>query len=437
MKKSILTTMLLISGLLLCSCNDNPPSESQPGESVPTSETSENSENPSESESDRIYLGSWSESEQALIDEHVYGVNLPCVRIEGNTDLYYDSGYDCLRMYGAQISYDDLLTVLDYFLSYGWQDLVGDDYDYYGYYQLIHTVEVGDVTHYVVADIYAVDSDGNNATEGTYWLDVYDPYYYSWPTELVAEIASYYGSSATVPAYDDAYLYQAITVYLDWGFAVLYCYTDDTNAESVYMSTLISAGWTVSSEVDEYGYYVAYSPNNDLEVDFAYDSDYEDLDIYIYSYDGSGSSSDSESEGTGGEGTGSEGTDEDGNFVATLDLSTMTAQSAFTSQTVGQVTFSCALDEGSNQAVAYNTSSSGEMALRVYWGNVFTFSIASGYEIISVQLTRTSDEPSGKILDFDSLTWTNATASYADTICTATPTVGSSDVSFHVDGTSV
>ncbi len=288
MKKSILLTTLLVGGLLLASCDIESYSEPSSEESTtsevsePESEGESGGETGSESGSERIYLGSWSESEQALIDQYLSGVNMPAVRIEGNSELFYDSDYDLLSITGATVTSDDLATVVSYFESYGWTATNADTYSDDGYYEVTTTVvDADNVSHEIFANIYALDSDSYYATEGTYWLDVSDPYVYSWPSEDIASAMSSLGTTYTLPAYEADYYQYA---YLEsWELGYIYCYTSNTDATSEYKAILEAAGFTVDSESASDGYYDAYTPDELVYINFGYDESYGDLDIYFTS----------------------------------------------------------------------------------------------------------------------------------------------------------
>ncbi len=133
---------------------------------------------------------------------------------------------------------------------------------------------------------------------------------------------------------------------------------------------------------------------------------------------------------TGGEGTGEVDVDDEGNYVAKLNFTTMSDGAVFTSQTVGEATFSCTT--GANNDPTYYAN--GE-TLRVYYGSTFTFSVPEGYEIVSIKLDISVDPSNDKIKDFSVLDWNNGTPAVNETTCVVTPTDGTQDVSFNVTGT--
>ena len=370
-------------------------------------------------------VGTWDQDELALIEEYAYGVEIPCLRIPGNGDLYFDDEYGCLSMTGATADLEVLQAYAALFDEADWISY-NDSTSTSFYFE--KAVQVGGETRYIGASIYCLDVEGYYAESGTFWLDLYDPYYYEWPTELVGQIVTYYGSTATVPSYTASDLYYVDTSYIDWGSVSILCYTDDASSETTYENALKGLGYTVSYD-SEWECYVAIAPTNDLEVDYIYDELSGGLCIYIYAYSGSGEGGDvgGDTPEQGGEGTGSTGSDQEGNLIATLDFTTLNDQQIFTTQTVGDVTFTSTKVNGNDDTKYFSNGS----ALRIYWGNSFSFSVPSGYEIVSVELERAEAKNT-----FDTLTWTNATATFDTTTCVATAGAGATNVSFSVTGTS-
>ena len=134
-----------------------------------------------------------------------------------------------------------------------------------------------------------------------------------------------------------------------------------------------------------------------------------------------------EMEQTEGEGT---VTENDGIYTANIDFTSMSDQAVFTSQTVGEATFTANNPTGNDQKDAkYYANGS---TLRVYAETSMTFSVSEGYEITEVKVTLADDD---KSLAFSVLQWENGTAEAEGLVCTVTPTDGSQSVSFQVTGT--
>lgn len=419
MNKKILLPLLVLPMMVFASCEDVPSTPSTP--SVPESTTPSTPETPSTPD----VKETWSSAELALIEEYAYGVEIPCLRIPGNGDLYFDDEYGCLSMTGATADLEVLQAYAALFDEADWISY-NDSTSTSFYFE--KAVQVGGETRYMGASIYCLDAEGYYAESGTFWLDLYDPYYYEWPTELVGQIVTYYGSTATVPSYTSSNLYYVDTSYIDWGSVSILCYTDDASSETTYENALKGLGYTVSYD-SEWECYVAIAPTNDLEVDYIYDELSGGLCIYIYAYSGSDEGGDvgGDTPEQGGEGTGSTGSDQEGNLTATLDFTSLNDQQIFTTQTVGDVTFTSTKVNGNDDTKYFSNGS----ALRIYWGNSFSFSVPSGYEIVSVELERAEAKNT-----FDTLTWTNATATFDTTTCVATASTGASNVSFLINGTS-
>ena len=94
---------------------------------------------------------------------------------------------------------------------------------------------------------------------------------------------------------------------------------------------------------------------------------------------------------------------------------------------VGDVTFSCDKGQGKNGAKFFTSGN----ALRVYWGNEFTFSVPEGKEIVSVEVVTVGV----KDLTLDNLSWGDATVNTNENVITAYPPQGDNSISFSVNAT--
>ena len=270
----------IIATLALTGCaNPNPTtseSNSQPNES----------ESNPESEGDLFELGTWSEEESALIDQHIYGTDVPCFRIEGNSELYYDEEYDCLSITGAYVEFTQLESVANLFVDNGFE--LYNDFDDDTFFYLVKQVEYEGITRNVTAVIYAVEELYDElweeyyedySTQGTFWLDLYDPYYYEWDSEGISYyVNEYFGSPAVIPSYEADY-YEFIYDYVDFGFVYIACYTNDTTSDETYAASLEALNYSVGFDED-FGAYIAYDEAESVEVVFYHESGC--LDIYIY-----------------------------------------------------------------------------------------------------------------------------------------------------------
>ena len=199
---------------------------------------------------------------------------------------------------------------------------------------------------------------------------------------------------------------------------------DNCDLEVIYEPFQI----TYADESDGYNAYLGTGLDDDIVIDVYNWLDEEqegvivtEIDIYH---------GEIEDPGTGGEGTGNLVEDDEGNIIATLDFTTMTDGAVFTTQTVGEATYSCT--KGTNNDPTYYAN--GE-TLRVYYGSTFTFSVSEGYEIVAVGLSIETDDSNSKIKDFSVLEWTNAETEVLMNSCVASAIDGNEDVSFYVTGT--
>lgn len=226
----------------------------------------------------------WNETELALIEEHIYGIEVPYMYFEGNTELFYDAEWDLLSLTGAQVVYADLVAYKDLFVAEGWTLIADIDID--GVYMFEKAVEHEGITKYVTADLYALGEHYDEETgeyyyehftEGTLWLDLYDQYYYEWPTEefqtLVKDAT---GTDVVVPAFEGASRYALLEYMADYGYAYIYLYTDIEDPVAHYESILEGAGWTIYVEND---ITVAMDPTETCGVQYQVDPDAGTFDI--------------------------------------------------------------------------------------------------------------------------------------------------------------
>lgn len=115
--------------------------------------------------------------------------------------------------------------------------------------------------------------------------------YETWPKDVVDDVLTLFGTTAKIPAFNDATEYEVDDEDLyDYGYIAIYCYTEDEDSVTKYGAELLKAGFTFEG-VDSYGYDVYVSEDEVIDVAIAYDDEYEDLDIYIELYDSTGGGS--------------------------------------------------------------------------------------------------------------------------------------------------
>ena len=230
-------------------------------------------------------LESWSASEQALLDTYAYGEDVPYVHFDGNGEMFYDEDYGCLTVTGGQATAADLAayaTVLD---SYGY--VGGFDEDYL-IYDFIGEVSTDEGARYIELQFYCLDGEGAIVESGTFELDIYDPYYYTWADMPISAVTETFAvpSSSVVPAPVGGSYYELVMDYYMYGFDVVVVDVYGVNAttcEADYEAVLEAASWTVEYVVDEDNgnFYNAVSASEDLVVQFFYEPSYEALEIWV------------------------------------------------------------------------------------------------------------------------------------------------------------
>ena len=105
----------------------------------------------------------------------------------------------------------------------------------------------------------------------------------SWPGEEFQELVyTATGSEVVVPAFEGASEYELVPDYATYfGVAVIFCYTDDVEAESKYYDVLVDAGWY--AEATEEGV-AAIDPSEEIMLQATYDPEYGSFDIYVGAY---------------------------------------------------------------------------------------------------------------------------------------------------------
>lgn len=292
--KKIIVTLLLTLGLASCSpvtpssetlsSSEGTSSEVASSEEQSSEEhSSEPSSEPSEEPSSEVppvssEQGGWTENELALIDQYAYGYDIPYYYIEGNGSLYYDNDYECLSLTGAKTDAATLSAYAAKFIDAGW--ILTTDVNEEFEYRFETVVELPDATRYLTASLYLLDEEYNyTIDEGEFWLDIYDPYIYSWPTELIGEVVNILTEKDIfVPAYE-CEMYSLNASLIMFGLAWIDCYTSDDNAADVYRSSLTQAGYTFAEGDATFGGYYAYDASNSLIIAVSYDSDYDLLTI--------------------------------------------------------------------------------------------------------------------------------------------------------------
>ena len=228
---------------------------------------------------------SWSDAEKALLTTYAYGEDVPFVYFEGNAEMVYDEDYGCLSVSGGQATAAELeayATILD---SYGY---VGGYDEENLIYDFIAEVATEDGTRYIELQFYCLNEAEEFAESGTFWLDIYDPYFYAWADMPLSDIMETFAvpTSTVVPGFVGASYFDLVMDYYLFGYDALVVDAfgvNATNCEASYETVLEAASWTVEYVVDEENgnFYNAVSPAEDLGIQFFYVPAIEALEIWI------------------------------------------------------------------------------------------------------------------------------------------------------------
>ncbi len=185
--------------------------------------------------------------------------------------------------------------------------------------------------------------------------------------------------------------------------------------EDEMVTALSKIGWTIDDTYyEEEGYY-ADDPTGQVEMFFfSYDGEFY---CYIYLQEGF----------VGGEGaTGEENVDGNVHTVS-LNFTTMQNEQVFTSQTVGDITFSCKQTTNKGNSPTYYSNGN---TLRLYWGNAMTITPTNG---VTIQTITINYETNDSKLN-DDVSFTNATYTGENGTLTITPVDGTKAVELEVGG---
>lgn len=228
---------------------------------------------------------SWSDAEKALLTTYAYGEDVPFVYFEGNAEMVYDEDYGCLSVSGGQATAAELeayATILD---SYGY---VGGYDEENLIYDFIAEITTEDGTRYIELQFYCLNEAEEFAESGTFWLDIYDPYFYAWADMPLSDIMETFAvpTSTVVPGFVGASHFDLVMDYYLFGYDALVVDAFGVNAatcEASYETVLEAASWTVEYVVDEENgnFYNAVSPAEDLGIQFFYVPAIEALEIWI------------------------------------------------------------------------------------------------------------------------------------------------------------
>ena len=240
-------------------------------------ETSEGSESSSESSSESDAYA-WTADEIKLMQDELYGLVVPHPGYDGISIEKYDDNDLIFSSETDDFIMEDAADYAEALAAFGFDDIT-DEED--GYYSLEISLELNDGgKRLLYADVAIVDDEGDLAEEGYFYLNVYNIYLYEWPEADIADILEKFGSVANVPEFE-ADRYYVNTKYMYSGYAGIFCFTDNADAEEDFRLLLDAANYHIYDGYDDYGLRFADAPTEDLLVEWAYDADGGYLIIYL------------------------------------------------------------------------------------------------------------------------------------------------------------
>ena len=202
----------------------------------------------------------WTDAEAKIMSDHLYGYVLPFTGSE-EAVVAYDEENDAVTIQGGAVDSNTLATYAAKVVADGFTNVNPEGYVFE------KAVTVNTTTRHLRVAFANVESK--------FYLEAYDPYYYTFPTAFASEIATgAFGSNEVPPAFSADY-YEVSSS--DYG---IFCYTNATDAADTYTAALTAANWNVLDELNQ-GYKVAVSPDGKYCVNYAYNDEYKSLDIYF------------------------------------------------------------------------------------------------------------------------------------------------------------
>ena len=202
----------------------------------------------------------WTDAEAKIMSDHLYGYVLPFTGSEAAV-VAYDAEADAVTIQGGPADSTTLAGYANKIVADGFKNVNPNGYVYE------KTVTVNTSTKHLRVGFANV--------QGAFYLEAYDPYYYTFPATFASEAAKdTFGSNDVPPAFSADY-YETDEV--DLG---IFCYTNDANALNTYTTALETANWDIKDELND-GYKVAVSPDGKYCINYAYNTEYKSLDIYF------------------------------------------------------------------------------------------------------------------------------------------------------------
>ena len=202
----------------------------------------------------------WTDAEAKIMSDHLYGYVLPFTGSE-EAVVAYDEENDAVTIQGGAADSNTLAAYAAKIVADGFTNVNPQGY----VFEKQVTVNTA-IRHLRVAFANV---------ESKFYLEAYDPYYYTFPAAFASEIATGAFDSNEVPPAFNADYYEVSSS--DYG---IFCYTNATDAADTYTTALNTANWNVLDELNQ-GYKVAVSPDGKYCVNYAYNDEYKSLDIYF------------------------------------------------------------------------------------------------------------------------------------------------------------
>lgn len=220
----------------------------------------------------------WSEEETLIMSNHLYDYVFP--RYKDETAVTFNEEENKVILNGGDVQNNELST---YALK------LSDDFEvkdisrinnlqegsiYKGFGEFDTSIGVRCVEFL----LYAEDNTGvpSSVGEGTFYLEAYDPYVYSFPSEFISDYAESLFYSKEVPPALEAKYYEIDDLEL-----TIYCYLDSNLDDGGYSEILTNAHWNVLEEKYDDTFYVAVSPDEQYALYYLYDSSLKSLDIHL------------------------------------------------------------------------------------------------------------------------------------------------------------
>lgn len=202
----------------------------------------------------------WTDAEAKIMSDHLYGYVLPFTGSE-EAVVAYDEENDAVTIQGGAADSNILASYAAKVVADGFTNVNPEGYVFE------KAVTVNTATRHLRVAFANVESK--------FYLEAYDPYYYTFPATFASEIAAgAFGSNEIPPAFSADY-YEVSSS--DYG---IFCYTNANNAVETYTTALNAVNWNVLDELNQ-GYKVAVSPDGKYCVNYAYNDEYKSFDIYF------------------------------------------------------------------------------------------------------------------------------------------------------------